>query len=309
MTTTPDSAPVRVFAPAKVNLTLHVVGRRADGYHLLDSLMAFAGLGDTVTAAPAADGALSLAVEGPFAEALTDALPDGAENIVLKAARRLAEATGITAGARLTLDKRLPVAAGIGGGSADAAAALLALCRLWEVTPAADDLRALTLELGADVPICLHGRAANVAGVGETLADAPALPPAWLVLANPLTPVSTPAVFKARRGRFNQPTPLTEAPADAAALAEALRARANDLTKAAVSLAPEIGAVLVDLGALPGCLLARMSGSGATCFGLFATEEAARAGAATLARTRPDWWSAAAPLLNAVRTDAAAPAA
>lgn len=286
-----------VEAPAKVNLSLHVVGRRDDGYHLLDSLIAFAGVGDTLTAAPA--DSLSLHVNGPFAEALAAALPAGAENIVLKAARRLAEAAGVPPRARLTLTKRLPVAAGIGGGSADAAAALLALCRLWDVAPARDDLMALALALGADVPICLHGRAANVSGVGEGIADAPALPPAWLVLVNPLVAVSTPEVFRARRGRFNQAAPLTEAPADAAALAEALRERANDLTKAAVSLAPEIGTVLVDIGALPGCLLARMSGSGATCFGLFAAEAEARAAAATLAQSRPEWWSAAAPLVAA----------
>ncbi|WP_404380789.1 4-(cytidine 5'-diphospho)-2-C-methyl-D-erythritol kinase [Caenispirillum salinarum] len=284
------------FAPAKVNLTLHVVGKRDDGYHLLDSLMAFAGVGDTLTAEPA--DALSLTVTGPFAGALAAALPEDAENIILKASRRLADAAGITAGAALTLDKRLPVAAGIGGGSADAAAALRLLSRLWAVDLPRADLFALALDLGADVPVCLHGRAANVSGVGERLEDAPALPPAWLVLANPLVGVSTPAVFKARRGRFNQPAPLTEAPADARALAQALSVRANDLTKAAVSLAPEIGSLLVDLGALEGCLLARMSGSGATCWGLFETEEAARAGAARLAGTRPDWWATAAPLLS-----------
>ncbi|SOD96094.1 4-(cytidine 5'-diphospho)-2-C-methyl-D-erythritol kinase [Caenispirillum bisanense] len=287
---------VVVEAPAKVNLSLHVVGRRDDGYHLLDSLIAFAGVGDTLTAAPAED--LALHVDGPFAEALAAALPAGAENIVLKAARRLAEAAGIAPRARLTLTKRLPVAAGIGGGSADAAAALLALCRLWDVAPPREDLMALALGLGADVPVCLQGRAANVSGVGEGIIDAPTLPPAWLVLVNPLVAVSTPEVFRARRGRFNQAAPLTEAPADAAALAEALRARANDLTKAAVTLAPEIGTVLVDIGALPGCLLARMSGSGATCFGLFAAEAEARAAAAALAQTRPEWWSAAAPLLS-----------
>lgn len=287
---------IAVEAPAKVNLSLHVVGKRDDGYHLLDSLIAFAGIGDTIAVAPA-EG-LSLTVDGPFAEALAAALPEGAENIVLKAARRLAEHAGVTAGAAITLTKRLPVAAGIGGGSADAAAALLALCRLWDLRPAREDLMALALALGADVPICLHGRAANVSGVGETIEDAPRLPPAWLVLVNPLVAVSTPAVFKARRGRFNQPAPLTEAPSDAAALAEALRARANDLTKAAVSLAPEVGTVLVEIGALPGCLLARMSGSGATCFGLFATEQDARGAAARLTATRPEWWSAAAPLLT-----------
>lgn len=283
------------FAPAKVNLTLHVVGRRDDGYHLLDSLMAFAGTGDVLTAVPAED--LSLSVTGPFAEALDRAVPDGAENIVLTAARRLAATAGVSKGVALTLDKRLPVAAGIGGGSADAAAALRLLCRMWGVDLPHADLFALALGLGADVPVCLHGKAANVSGVGEALSDAPPLPPVWLVLANPLVAVSTPAVFKARRGRFNQPSPLTEAATDARGLAGALSLRANDLTKAAVSLAPEIGSLLVDLSGLPGCLLARMSGSGATCWGMFETEEAARSGAARLAAERPAWWATAAPLL------------
>lgn len=295
---------VTVAAPAKVNLTLHVTGRREDGYHLLDSLIAFAGVGDVVTAEPADD--LSLTVTGPFAETLERALPEGAENIVLKAARWLADHADRPAAARLTLDKRLPVAAGIGGGSADAAATLVALCRLWGLTPDRQALMDLALGLGADVPVCLHGRAAQVTGVGEVMLPSPPLPPAWLVLCNPLVPVSTPEVFKTRRGRFNQASPLTEAPADAAALAAALRLRANDLTKAAVALAPEVGSVLVDLDALPGCLLARMSGSGATCFGLFADEAAARAGAARLAEARPQWWSAAAPLLT--ETAAAGPA-
>lgn len=240
---------------------------------------------------------LTLTVTGPFADALTAALPEGAENIILKAAQRLRQAAGVKAGAALMLDKRLPVAAGIGGGSADAAAALRLLCRLWGVELPREALFALALELGADVPVCLHGRAANVSGVGETLMDAPTLPPAWLVLANPLVGVSTPAVFKVRRGRFNQPCPLTETPADARALADALAVRANDLTRAAVALAPEIGSLLVDLAGLPGCLLARMSGSGATCWGLFETEEGARAGAGRLAAARPGWWATAAPLL------------
>lgn len=237
------------FAPAKVNLTLHVVGKREDGYHLLDSLMAFAGIGDTLTAEPA--DSLSLTLSGPFADALETALAGETENIVLKAARRLAAAAGVPAKAALTLDKHLPVAAGIGGGSADAAAALRLLSRLWGVELSKDALVSLALDLGADVPVCLLGRASNVSGVGEILSDAPPLPPAWLVLANPLVGVATPEVFKARRGRFNQSAPLKDTPHNARALADALARRANDLTKASVSLAPEIGSLLVDLGALP----------------------------------------------------------
>jgi len=283
---------VTVAAWAKVNLSLHVVGRRADGYHLLDSLIAFAGFGDTLVAAPGAG--LSLVVEGPTAQLL----PPGEVNIVEKAARALAQAAGIEADASLRLIKRLPVAAGIGGGSADAAAALKALVRLWRLDPLEQDLLALALTLGADVPVCLAGRATTLSGIGEGLAPAPKLPPAWLVLVNPMLPCSTPSVFKARQGPFSTALPLTEAPADAAALAEALAARRNDLTDAAISVVPAIGDALAQIAARPGCLLARMSGSGATCFGLFATAAAAEGAAAELATVRPDWWAVSAELVG-----------
>ena len=281
-----------VEAWAKVNLSLHVVGRRADGFHLLDSLIAFAAIGDTITAQPG-EG-LSLTVEGPTARAL---LP-GEVNIVEKAARRLAEAAGIAANASLRLVKRLPVAAGIGGGSADAAAALKLLARLWRIDPDPDDLLALALTLGADVPVCLTGRATTLSGIGEGLAPAPKLPPAWLVLVNPMQPCPTPAVFKARQGPFSAARPLTEAPADAAALATALAERRNDLTDAAISVVPAIGDALSLIAARAGCLLARMSGSGATCFGLFAARAEAESAAAQLTALRPGWWAAAAELLG-----------
>lgn len=282
---------VTVEAPAKVNLSLLVTGRRPDGYHLLDSLVAFAGIGDTLTASPGLG--LTLSVDGPTAASL----PEG-ENIVLKAARLLAEAAGRPADATLHLTKRLPVAAGIGGGSADAAATLTALIRLWGLDLPAERLHALALSIGADVPVCLVGRATRMEGVGEVLTPAPTLPPAWLVLVNPLMPLSTPAVFKARTAGFSEPAPLTEAPADARALAVALAARRNDLTPPAIALLPVIGEMLALIAAQPDCLLARMSGSGATCFGLFATEAAARAAAAALTGCQPGWWVAPAPLLG-----------
>ena len=280
---------IEIFAPAKVNLYLHVTGRRDDGYHLLDSLAVFAGVGDVLRFAPAKD--ISLAIDGPQGGDL-QAEPD---NIVLKAARRLAEAAGITSGAAIRLTKNLPVASGIGGGSADAAATLIGLCRLWSVAPAG--LPAIALTLGADVPVCLAGRAAQMAGVGEQLTPAAALPPAWLLLVNPRVGVATPAVFKARRGDVSPPMPLAEPPADAVALAAALARRHNDLTVPAVALAPVIGEVLAAIEALPDCLLARMSGSGATCFGLFADEAAARVAGAVLAAAHGDWWVAPAPIL------------
>ncbi|EPY01517.1 4-(cytidine 5'-diphospho)-2-C-methyl-D-erythritol kinase [Magnetospirillum fulvum] len=282
---------VTVEAPAKVNLTLLVTGKRPDGYHLLDSLVAFAGIGDTITARPA-DG-LTLIVDGPTAASL----PEG-ENIVIKAARLLAEAAGVPLAAEIHLTKRLPVAAGIGGGSADAAATLNALSRLWQIDLPPEQMRALALSIGADVPVCLVGRPTRMEGVGEVLTPAPALPPSWLVLVNPLVPLSTPSVFKARTASFSTPDPLTHAPADAQALAEALTVRRNDLTAPAIALLPLVGEMLAAIAAQPDCLLARMSGSGATCFGLFADEAAARTAAAALSAHQPGWWVAPAPLLG-----------
>ncbi len=281
---------IAVAAPAKVNLYLHVVGRRADGYHLLDSLVAFAGIGDTVEVGPAAG--LSLIVDGPTAALL----PDG-DNIVETAARLLAAHAGATTGAAIHLTKRLPVAAGIGGGSADAAATLTALARLWSLDLPEHELARIGLELGADVPVCLAGRPTAMAGIGDRLSPAPLLPPAWLALVNPMIGLSTPAVFKARQGCFSEHAPLETAPRDAAHLAELLRLRRNDLTDAAVSLVPEVAGALDLLAGTAGCLLARMSGSGATCFGLYAAEAEARAAAEAASAARPGWWTAAAPLL------------
>jgi 4-diphosphocytidyl-2-C-methyl-D-erythritol kinase len=280
-----------IEAPAKVNLTLHVTGKRDDGYHLLDSLVAFAGIGDTLDFAPAEE--LSLELAGPTA----GQIPEG-ENIVLKAARLLAAAAGTHQGAAIRLTKRLPVAAGIGGGSADAAAAIKGLIRLWGVVLPADSLRKLALAVGADVPVCLAGVPSRMMGVGEVLEPAPALPPAWLVLVNPMVPVHTPAVFKARVGEFSKADPLTQPPADAADLAAQLAARRNDLTPPAIAIEPVIGEVLAAIAATAQCLLPRMSGSGATCFGLYGAEGPAQAAAAALAAAHPGWWVSAARLLS-----------
>lgn len=270
------------FAPAKLNLFLHVTGRRPDGYHLLDSLVAFADCGDVLRASDAAD--LSLAVSGRFAAGLAGE----ADNLVLRAARVLAAEAGLPAHARLELEKRLPVASGIGGGSADAAATLRLLCRLWRIAPdpAALDLRALGL--GADVPVCLHGRPARMGGTGEKLEPAPALPPCAVLLINPGVAVATAAVFRARSGPFSTPACLPAGWPDAPAMAADLAALGNDLEVPARTLCPAIGDVLASIAAQPGCLLARMSGSGATCFGLFSDRVAAERAAGAAAR--PGWW-------------------
>jgi 4-diphosphocytidyl-2-C-methyl-D-erythritol kinase len=279
---------VAAFAPAKVNLYLHVTGRRHDGYHLLDSLVAFVDIGDRLSAQPAAS--LSLTVEGPQA---ADLAPAGDDNLVLRAARLLADRAGITAGAAMHLEKHLPVAAGIGGGSSDAAAALLALRQLWRLSLADGALYALGARLGADVPACLYRRAVWVGGIGERLEPAAgALPEAGILLVNPRTALPTAAVFTARRGPFGDVGRFAPMPSDASGLARALMPCRNDLTDAAISLVPEIGAVLARLGRLPGSLLARMSGSGATCFALFPNRAAAEAARALIAAAEPGWWCA-----------------
>lgn len=277
---------IREFAPAKINLSLHVVGRRVDGYHLLDSLVAFADIGDEILAAPGE--LLSLALDGPFAGALADA-PD---NLVLRAARALAAAGGTDEGAKIRLAKHLPVASGIGGGSSDAAAAIRALGRLWGGLPERARLDELAWSLGADTIVCLDAVPAWMSGTGEVVEPAGALPEAGLLLVNPGVAVATPAVFRARTGPFSKPCRFP-IPADAGGLAAALARTANDLTAPALRLAPAIGEVLAALESLPGALLSRMSGSGATCFALFADRAQAAAAAKSLRAKAPSgWWVA-----------------
>ena len=276
---------IRVEAPAKLNLYLHVTGRRADGYHELDSLVTFTALADTLEIAPA--DALALTLSGPFAHDL-----EASDNLATRAAAALAERLGRPADVRIALHKLIPVAAGLGGGSADAAAVLRGLARLWRLGPEhTDDIREIALGLGADVPVCLDSRAAYVAGIGEALSAPPPLPPCSVLLVNPGVPVPTGPVFAARRGPFSTADRFREIPADATALAALLHGRRNDLEPPARAQAPEIDRVLARLAAAPGCLLARMTGSGGTCFGLFADEAAATRAANAIARDRPGWWA------------------
>lgn len=280
------------FAAAKVNLYLHVTGRRGDGYHLVDSLVAFADIGDRLTAYPAP--ALTLTLTGPQAPGLAE---EGERNLVLRAARLLAAAAGTGGGATLTLEKNLPVAAGLGGGSADAAATLRVLRRLWRLDLEDAALARLGLRLGADVPICVYARAAWVGGIGEQIDFAGDLPEAGIVIANPRRPLPTAAVFAGRRGDFGAAAPRFSMPSDPAGLAQALADCRNDLAEAAIALVPEIGGVVEALAKLPGALIARMSGSGASCFALFSDREAAVSAAALLAAARPQWWCAAGALV------------
>ncbi|GGE41060.1 4-diphosphocytidyl-2-C-methyl-D-erythritol kinase [Primorskyibacter flagellatus] len=267
-----ETQPVAEFAPAKINLTLHVTGQRPDGYHLLDSLVVFADVGDRLTLALSDTPALN--VTGPRAEGV----PGDARNLALRAA----ETAGTTV--RIALDKHLPAAAGIGGGSSDAAAVLRGISRLTGLAPPDD-----TVRLGADVPVCLPARAARMQGVGEIVTPVADLPRLHAVLVNPGVEVATPACFARLATRTNppmpDPLPRWSGPAD---LIDWLATMRNDLEPPACHIAPVIADLLETLRADPACRLARMSGSGATCFALTDTAAHARAMAARL--SRPQWW-------------------
>ena len=279
---------IRVFAPAKVNLFLHVGDKRPDGYHAIQSLMAFADIGDELMIAPG-DG-LSLALDGPFAKAL-DGEPD---NIVLKAATALAERAGVPANAKITLTKNLPVASGLGGGSSDAAAALRGLCKLWRVNVTEADLQAIAIPLGADVPVCLKGRPCWAEGIGEKLTVVPVFPTLHVVLVNPGTAVSTAEVFRTVQDRSGTDRAHPATFADANALVGFLETARNDLEAPAIHLAPAICDVISALCEENSTLLSRLSGSGATCFGLYGSKETARDVAGRIAAAHPGWWVKAA---------------
>ena len=283
---------IRERAPAKINLTLHVVCRRADGYHELESLVAFTGVADALTLTP--DDALALAVEGPTGAA-SGAIDD---NLVIKAARALGERmTGVNAGA-FALTKRLPVAAGVGGGSSDAAAALRLLARHNAIALDDPRLMAAARAVGADVPVCVEARARMMRGVGEQLGSPLKLPPLFAVLVNPGVAVETRAVFARMGLRAGEASGFGKHPdivdgMSFDALLTALRKGRNDMEDAAIVIAPVVSDVLAVISAARGCRLARMSGSGATCFGLFETCAGAAKAAKVIRRDHPGWWARA----------------
>lgn len=276
-------------APAKVNLTLHIIGRREDGYHELESLVAFSGAGDTLTLSPGPS--LSLDTAGPTGAAAGA----GDDNLVLRAARNLAERIGGLRLGAFRLEKRLPVAAGIGGGSSDAAAALRLLARANDIDLQDPRVHDAARATGADVPVCLAGRARMMRGAGESLGPLLRLPLLPAVLINPGVPVETRPVF-ARLGlqpgqRFGAPGhPEIQTDTPAAELLALLARGRNDLEDPACLQAPAIVDVLAVLRAARGCKLARMSGSGATCFAIFATRQAAATAARAIRTQHPGWW-------------------
>lgn len=269
---------VREFGAAKVNLFLHVLGRRPDGYHDLDSLVVFAEVGDEIELTPSHERLVT--VEGQFA----DAVPRDSSNIALRAVDLLGDAVGRDDGVHVRIIKKVPVAAGLGGGSADAAAVLRGLARLWEVGPSMA-FPSVARALGADIPVCLRSRAARITGIGDMVEAIEPSAPLALVLVNYGEPLATADVFAAcnvsgAEAADNYNDDLT---------AWIIEGR-NDLQVPAMALAHGIAQTLKELRGQQDCLVARMSGSGATCFGLFASAAGAAAGAAAIAAANPDWW-------------------
>ena len=290
---------VKVFAPAKINLTLHITGQRDDGYHLLDSLVTFAPVADRLDIHDSST--LSLTVEGPEAAGV----PADMQNLALKAAALVSDAGA------LVLSKHLPAASGIGGGSADAAAALRGMIVLsktlqgvdWQ-SSTDDDLMPFVdqvLQLGADIPMCLLPKPCRVRGIGQEI-EFTSLPQLPAVLVNPRVPVSTAAVFKALTSRDNAPMPdILPSFADAGDLTRWLLTQRNDLEAPAIEAAPVIAEVLEALRGTEFCQLARMSGSGATCFAIFPDKDAAIAASQVIAAAHPDWWLASGNLGDQMR--------
>jgi 4-diphosphocytidyl-2-C-methyl-D-erythritol kinase len=276
-----DAGIIAETAYAKVNVALHVRARRSDGYHALESLFVFADHGDRIVASENEDGAIDLSIDGPFGEGL-DA---GSSNLVMRAARALQSYLGTERGATFRLTKTLPVASGIGGGSADAAATLRLLVRLWDVRIGRDELAALALDLGSDVPACLESVTQMVTGRGDALArhSVEGLEGMPMLLVNPGVGVSTAAVFAGWDGQ-------DRGALEASSLGGLIGRGRNDLEAPARAFAPVIGDVLAGLCEAKGVRLARMSGSGATCFALFDDAGRMAETAATLRRAHPGWW-------------------
>jgi 4-diphosphocytidyl-2-C-methyl-D-erythritol kinase len=275
------------LAPGKVNLALHVTGRREDGYHLLDSIAVFADIGDRVEIAAADE--ISLNVTGPFAAHA----PGGPADLAWRAASAFFDHTGLAAAASIRVEKNIPAGAGLGGGSADAAAVLLGLNELFDTQVPDEELAELGLRLGADVPMCLAGKALRARGVGEEIVPLDGWPSLPMVLIWPGVSVSTAEVFRTMTRRDNPPLPDPPGGTSPTALVNWLQNTRNDLEPPALRIAPAVREALDALRATEGCLLARMSGSGSGCFGLYADREAADRAAAEIGRREPAWWSVA----------------
>ena len=289
--TSQASKPLSVFAPAKINLYLHVTDKLANGYHSLDSLISFADIGDDIIIEPAKN--FQFEITGPFSGALKgndiSAEPDSS-NLAVKAVWALSRLTEKAPALHMRLVKNLPLGAGIGGGSADAAAALWGLLEYWGLPKNLSGLDDLMLKLGADVPACFACEPCRVQGIGEVLDNAPTLPEVPVVLVYPGKPCHTAKIFNHMKTSFSLPVTLPEVITSFDMLCDVLSHTTNDLTQAALDSVPDIKNVLQSLDAQSGCGLSRMSGSGSSCFGLFEDEQTAETAALKLAEKNPDWW-------------------
>lgn len=293
---------VSIFAPAKINLYLHITGKRADGYHLLDSLVCFADIGDTISIKPAPK--FSFEVKGPFAHQLssTDILPDkNSTNLVVRAAILLAEITKKPLQISITLTKNLPVAAGLGGGSSNAAATIWGLLETWNIPHNSPFLPHLLEKLGADVPACMACRPLRMEGIGDLITPLPLELEIPVLLINPLQPCPTANVFLNYERDFKKPLKTIDNPQSFHDFIIFLKQQNNDLYKSASRQVPTINNVLNSLTTQHGCALARMSGSGATCFGLFETMEDCTKSARDIQNNNPDWWVQAGLLNHTLR--------
>ncbi len=282
---------MHVFAPAKINLYLHITQRLKNGYHALDSLVCFADIGDDIEITPAQEFAFE--VDGPFGGALQGRDIDpgpGSSNLVVKAVWQLARLAGRAPEVAVRLTKNLPLGAGIGGGSSDAAAVIFALCRMWDIPQDTDYVQDLLRSLGADVPVCFAGNTARIKGVGETFNLLPALPETPIVLVYPGKPCATQDVFKGFHGEMREYIALPASFENSGEMTKFLGRCHNDLKAASLEVAPEISNVLLQINAQDGCDFAQMSGSGSCCFGLFKDEGTAQSAAQNLAQENPDWW-------------------
>jgi 4-diphosphocytidyl-2-C-methyl-D-erythritol kinase len=275
---------MKIPAPAKLNLFLHICGRRADGFHLLDSLYVFTEFGDHVSLRPATN--FDLQLSGEF----SNAVASGEENIALKAARKLARYANYDSGVSMHLEKNIPVGAGLGGGSADAGAALRGVRDLWNCPVSDSELQELALSLGSDIPACVMSRACQVRGVGEWLIPVFITPEVWVLLVNPRIELLTAQVYRNYTGAFRKEISLPERINSFDELIALLTPVTNDLQEPAISMVPDIAKVITAIESTEGCRISRMSGSGATCFGLYESKDALMTAAREVEEAHPKWW-------------------
>ena len=273
-------------ARAKINLYLHVTGKRPDGYHLLESMIGFAEIGDGIAIEESDQFALTL--EGPFAHALKGT--NIKDNLIYKAAHGFAELLNMPPHMHITLTKNLPVAAGLGGGSADAAAVLRALVQYWKLDNP-PDLSSLLTALGADVPVCYHQKSGVVSGIGDVMEKPITLPALPILLINPNIPCLTTNIFKALKPPYSGGMALSPATFETvSSLSQYLKTTRNDLRAPAEAFDPDITGMIEELEAQPLCHFAQMTGSGATCFGLFESTQDTQNAAKALQESHPTWW-------------------